>query len=244
VGTIYRISDLPEALATQIVIDPDSGCWLWQGRRDRLDYGRLYWNRGHWLTHRLVYTLLVGPVPRHLVMDHVKAWGCKSTACCWPGHLQPVTQRENLLRGNTFGAANAAKTHCPQGHPYDEENTHYAPGGGRTCRACFGWQGGVYNARKTHCKNGHEFTPENTYIVRAKGREPHRACRTCKRDWMRVKNAWKGGAPTGERTHCPQGHEYNPENTYINPGTGRRVCRACQNAAQKRYQARKQAKAA
>lgn len=28
------------------------------------------------------------------------------------------------------------------------------------------------------------------------------------------------------RTHCPQGHEYAPENTYLYPGN-RRACRAC-----------------
>lgn len=27
-------------------------------------------------------------------------------------------------------------THCHHGHPYDDENTYYAPSGGRRCRAC------------------------------------------------------------------------------------------------------------
>lgn len=31
-------------------------------------------------------------------------------------------------------------------------------------------------------------------------------------------------------THCPQGHEYTPDNTYIKPATGTRSCRRC-NAA-------------
>jgi len=30
----------------------------------------------------------------------------------------------------------ASKTHCPQGHPFDENNTYYAPNGGRGCRQC------------------------------------------------------------------------------------------------------------
>ena len=34
--------------------------------------------------------------------------------------------------------------------------------------------------------------------------------------------------PTGPiRTHCPAGHAYSRENTYINPKTGNRQCRAC-----------------
>lgn len=30
------------------------------------------------------------------------------------------------------------------------------------------------------------------------------------------------------RTQCPQGHAYTPENTYINPANHGRVCRTCQ----------------
>ena len=29
------------------------------------------------------------------------------------------------------------------------------------------------------------------------------------------------------KTHCPYGHEYTPENTYIIPSSGGRVCREC-----------------
>lgn len=34
--------------------------------------------------------------------------------------------------------------------------------------------------------------------------------------------------PTGPyRTHCPAGHEYSADNTYVNPKAGNRQCRAC-----------------
>jgi Recombination endonuclease VII len=37
------------------------------------------------------------------------------------------------------------------------------------------------------------------------------------------------GVPSPRRytTHCPSGHEYTPENGYVNPTTGNRQCRAC-----------------
>lgn len=44
------------------------------------------------------------------------------------------------------------------------------------------------------------------------------------------------------KTHCPQGHEYTPENTYIHKGTNCRSCRRCQAATQlANYHARKAA---
>lgn len=48
---------------------------------------------------------------------------------------------------------------------------------------------------------------------------------------------------SAQRTHCSQGHEYTPENTYLKPGArnGRRTCRACQRAAVARYKSRRTA---
>lgn len=36
-----------------------------------------------------------------------------------------------------------------------------------------------------------------------------------------------GRHPSCRRTHCPHGHEYTPENTYVHKTSGARVCRAC-----------------
>lgn len=73
--------------------------------------------------------------------------------------------------------------------------------------------------RKTHCKSGrHLFSEENT-IYEPKGRR----CRECLREW----DGWQGGVHNRLKTHCPKGHEYTPENTYLNPGTGGRHCRTC-----------------
>jgi hypothetical protein len=41
------------------------------------------------------------------------------------------------------------------------------------------------------------------------------------------------------RTHCRNGHEYTPENTYINCD-GHRRCRACARLNTRRWQAKKQ----
>lgn len=36
-------------------------------------------------------------------------------------------------------------------------------------------------------------------------------------------------------THCPAGHEYTPENTYVTPRTGTRQCRKCRAEQRLRY---------
>lgn len=46
------------------------------------------------------------------------------------------------------------------------------------------------------------------------------------------------------KTHCPRGHEYDDENTYVSPVSGHRACRTCSNASNKRRRARKRAGAA
>lgn len=43
--------------------------------------------------------------------------------------------------------------------------------------------------------------------------------------------------PGGVQTHCKNGHEFTPENTYQRPN-GTRLCRTCKNAEKARYRAR------
>lgn len=44
----------------------------------------------------------------------------------------------------------------------------------------------------------------------------------------RRSNTWAHlGEMQAAKTHCPEGHEYTPENTYITPSQGSRVCRTC-----------------
>jgi hypothetical protein len=51
--------------------------------------------------------------------------------------LRLITHREHLLRNpKTIPAINAAKTHCPEGHEYNEENTYITKKGKRNCRTC------------------------------------------------------------------------------------------------------------
>ena len=113
---------------------PELGqCWLWAGATDRCGYGKFSPARGHcWKAHRWAYVHLVGPIPWGLELDHL----CRVRRCVNPAHLEPVTGRENRLRGTSPVAVFAAATHCIHGHPFDAENTIWRRTGGRDCREC------------------------------------------------------------------------------------------------------------
>lgn len=115
-------------------------CWEWTGGRTKAGYGETWTGsskaegrRGRVvLTHRVAYSHLVGPIPEGLTIDHL----CRNRACCNPAHLEPVTNKTNILRGTSRSAVNATRTHCPKGHPYNEANTYIAANGSRLCRTC------------------------------------------------------------------------------------------------------------
>lgn len=109
----------------------DDGCWAWTRGKIKSGYGAVVIAGRLWPAHRAFYEIYVGPVPEGLDLDHL----CRVRHCVNPAHLEAVTRRVNLLRGDTLAAFNAEKTHCPQGHPYDAQNTKVYKNR-RYCRTC------------------------------------------------------------------------------------------------------------
>lgn len=126
-------SGLPESIEKRIIPEPMSGCWIWLGGlRDKKDgYGAASFEGKLYRTHRLIYTLLRGRVPKKLTVDHL----CRNRICCNPDHLEVVTRGENVARGEGVAPHNKRKTHCPQGHEYTLENT-YVWAKQRFCKTC------------------------------------------------------------------------------------------------------------
>jgi hypothetical protein len=133
-----RSRPLRELFESKFVVDADTGCWLWQATLTKNGYGLIHKSPTGpdekpraLIAHRVSYELYIGPIPDGLTIDHL----CRVRHCVNPDHLEAVTLRENVLRGTNFSAINAAKTHCPQGHPYSGENLIITKGG-RRCREC------------------------------------------------------------------------------------------------------------
>jgi hypothetical protein len=127
------VTTLPERLARRISVTSD--CWLWVGYRNADGYGITSHRNRTWKAHRLIYTMLVAPIPDGLTIDHL----CRQRCCVNPAHMEPVPFATNSARGNTINARNGAKTHCPQGHEYTEANTYIEVRGTtrkRNCRTC------------------------------------------------------------------------------------------------------------
>jgi hypothetical protein len=121
----------------KVALPDENGCMLWTGTSTR-GYGKFYLRGKVAMAHRVAYELQVGPIPEGRVIDHVEAWGCRSTLCCNPDHLQPVTKSTNALRGRPGQARRreATATHCSRGHEYNEVNTYVNKTGRRVCRVC------------------------------------------------------------------------------------------------------------
>lgn len=127
--------DPMERLLARVEKVTESGCWIYMGSLNKLGYGRMSigsrtdgTQRKAASVHRIAYELLRGPIPPGLDIDHL----CRVRCCVNPDHLEPVSERVNIIRGQSPSAINAAKTECPRcGGPYRGRNR-----GGRVCPKC------------------------------------------------------------------------------------------------------------
>jgi hypothetical protein len=157
-----------------------NGCWIWTRSTTHAGYGQFRCDGTMKYSHRAMYEVLRGAIPAHLELDHI----CRNRRCCNPDHLEPVSHRENILRGCSPIALFAKAEHCIYGHAFTPENTIHVQGG-RRCRECkkqrdrrywerkYGTRGNA-QARKTHCPQGHPYNELNTYLHKRR-----RHCREC-----------------------------------------------------------------
>ncbi len=115
---------------------PELGrCWNWLAQISNKGYGQFKLTRSRTSrpAHRWSYQYIVGPIPMGLILDHL----CRNRCCVNPAHLEPVTNRENVLRGFSPLAQAARSPLCKYGHPFDKTvNRHGKRYNGKSYRRC------------------------------------------------------------------------------------------------------------
>ncbi len=116
----------------KVALRAHSECWMWLGAKDHDGYGRVSRDGKLVAAHRVAYELGVGLFDDGDDIHHL----CHRPLCMNPKHMRVLSHGRHVQLGNSPSAQAARRTHCPQGHPYDEANTRYTRQGWRECRVC------------------------------------------------------------------------------------------------------------
>lgn len=110
-------------------------CWEWAAFRNPAGYGMFGVARATpRMAHRVAWMLTGSNIPDDMELDHA----CRNRACVRPEHLSLVEKYYNGRQGGaTYARLARARTHCKNGHRFDEANTYrYGPRRIRHCRTC------------------------------------------------------------------------------------------------------------
>lgn len=98
-------------------------CWQWTASIKKNGYGQFNADGHNRIVraHRYAYEAMNGPIPAGYDLDHL----CRNRACVNPAHLEPVTRRVNLLRGETNGGIVSRTGRCLRGHDLSDPRNIY-----------------------------------------------------------------------------------------------------------------------
>ncbi len=80
-----------EFIASSVLKDPRTGCWIWKRYVQTLGYGQAEVGGTIWLAHRLSWTVHQGVIPKGMLVLH----RCDTPRCVNPEHLFLGTHKDN-----------------------------------------------------------------------------------------------------------------------------------------------------
>lgn len=99
-----------------------SPCWIWKGAKDKDGYGVTTYNSKYIHAHRLALILKSPNLDQGLKALHK----CNIKPCINPDHLYWGDASQNAIDSvNANTHVRARKTHCKNGHEFNEYNTRY-----------------------------------------------------------------------------------------------------------------------
>ena len=141
---------------SKVSIKSADECWEWKAGRLPFGYGQIFMHGKAQRAPRLALVLSGITVPKGAFVCH----HCDNPPCCNPAHLFIGTNKDNALDMCAKGRnVQQQKTHCPNGHPYDDQNVLPSNRGWRACRICSRISQRDHMRRKRALKNRH-FNPD------------------------------------------------------------------------------------
>lgn len=119
------IERLPQRIIDKIEV-AGSGCWLWLGRLTDQGYAQLRDGKSVRAAHRVIYELLVGPIPDGHELHHPAT--CPRHCVNVLDHLEPIGVQDHKRLHRP--------THCRNGHELTAANSYVPRDGNRRCRTC------------------------------------------------------------------------------------------------------------
>lgn len=126
----------------------EDGCLIWDAGKDHAGYGMFHNGQSNGRAHRVLYEFVNGAIPPNLGLDHL----CRRRDCVNPLHMEAVTQRVNVLRGEGVASKHARRTHCLNGHPFSGDNLRLRSNR-RECITCMRAAGMRYYWKRKAARN-------------------------------------------------------------------------------------------